>query len=97
MTTEKGYSATGFSRWAMICGIALILFSATCVFNTKETNVVYNEKQKFSFKQIFKTVAHNDQLVVFMIFAMLSNAGWDLTSSTAVYYFTDVLGQPKGQ
>lgn len=26
MTTEKGYSATGFSRWAMICGIALILF-----------------------------------------------------------------------
>ena len=97
MTTEKGYSATGFSRWAMICGIALILFSATCVFNTKETNVVYNEKQKFSFKQIFKTVAHNDQLVVFMIFAMLSNAGWYLTSSTAVYYFTDVLGQPKGQ
>ena len=32
-----------------------------------------------------------------MIFAMLSNAGWYLTSSTAVYYFTDVLGQPKGQ
>lgn len=97
ITTEKGYSASGFSRWAMICGIALILFSATCVFTTKETNVVYNKKQKFSFKQIFKVISSNDQLVVFMIFAMLSNAGWYLTSSTAVYYFTDTLGQPKAQ
>ena len=32
-----------------------------------------------------------------MIVAMLSNAGWYLTSGTAVYYFTDVLGNPKAQ
>lgn len=97
ITTEKGYSASGFSRWAMICGIALILFSSVCVLTTKETNVVYNPKQKFSFKQIFKVISSNDQLVVFMIFAMLSNAGWYLTSSTAVYYFTDTLGKPTAQ
>ena len=97
VTTEKGYSAEGFSRWAMICGIALILFSTVCVLNTKEKNVAYGEKRKFSFKQIFKVINSNDQLIVFMIFAMLSNAGWYLTSSTAVYYFTDVLGEPKAQ
>lgn len=97
MTTDKGYSATGFSRWAIICGIALVFFSAVCVFSTKEKNVVYNKKQKFNLKQIFKVIGSNDQLVVFMIFAMLSNAGWYLTSSTAVYYFTDSLGQPKAQ
>lgn len=97
ITTDKGYSATGFSRWAFICGLALILFSLICVITTKEKNVVYNEKQKFSFKQIFKVISSNDQLIIFMIFAMLSNAGWYLTSSTAVYYFTDVLNQPKGQ
>lgn len=28
---------------------------------------------------------------------MISNAGWYLTSGTAVYYFTDVLGEPKSQ
>lgn len=94
---DKGYSASGFSKWAMICGAALVCFSLICVLSTKETNVVYNEKQKFSLKQIFKVIAGNDQLVVFMIFAMLSNAGWYLTSSTAVYYFTDSLGQPKAQ
>ena len=94
---EKGYSASGFAKWAVICGIALVVFSLICVLTTKETNVVYNEKKKFSLKQIFKVIGTNDQLVVFMIFAMLSNAGWYLTSSTATYYFADTLGNPKAQ
>lgn len=97
ITDAKGYSASGFSRWAGICGAALVLFALICVLVTKEKNVVYNEKTKFSLKQIFKVIKSNDQLVVFMIFAMLSNAGWYLTSSTAVYYFTDALGNPKAQ
>lgn len=97
MTTDKGYSASGFSRWAGICSVALVVFSTICVLATKERNVVYNEKQKFSFKQVFAVIKENDQLVVFMVFAMLSNAGWYLTSGTAVYYFTDVLGHPKAQ
>lgn len=97
VTTDKGYSATGFSRWAGILAIMLVLFSTICVLSTKEKNVVYGKKTKFSFKKIFSVIAHNDQLVIFMIVAMLSNAGWYLTSGTAVYYFTDVLGNPKAQ
>ena len=95
--TDKGYSASGFSRWAGILGILLVLFSTICVLSTKEKNVVYGEKTKFSFKKIFTVLKSNDQLLVFMLFAMLSNAGWYLTSGTAVYYFSDVLGQPKAQ
>lgn len=97
MTTEDGYSASGFSRWAIICAIALVGFAVICALSTKERNVVYNEKKKFSFKQIFSVIKDNDQLVIFMIFAMLSNAGWYLTSGTAVYYFTDVLREPTAQ
>lgn len=97
MTTDKGYSASGFSRWAGICGILLVVFSAICVLSTKEKNVVYGEKTKFSLKKIFTVLANNDQLIVFMVVAMLSNAGWYLTSGTAVYYFSDVLGEPKAQ
>jgi melibiose permease len=95
--TEKGYSASGFSRWAGILGILLIVFALICVLSTKEKNVVYGEKKKFSFRKIFTVLKSNDQLLVFMLFAMLSNAGWYLTSGTAVYYFSDVLGQPKAQ
>ena len=97
ITDAKGYSATGFSRWAGICGVALVFFALICVLVTKETNVVYGEKKRFSLKQIFTVIKNNDQLVVFIIFAMLSNAGWYLTSSTAVYYFTDTLGNSKLQ
>lgn len=96
MTTDKGYSASGFSRWAIICGMLLIVFSTICVASTKERHVIYNS-EKFSFKKMFKVIASNDQLIVFMIFAMISNAGWYLTSGTAVYYFTDVLGEPTAQ
>lgn len=97
MTTDKGYSASGFSRWAGICAVLLVLFSTICVISTKEKNVIYSENRKFSFKKIFSVIAHNDQLIVFMVVAMLSNAGWYLTSGTAVYYFADVLGEPKAQ
>lgn len=97
ITDAKGYSAIGFSRWAGICGVALVFFSLVCVLVTKETNVVYGEKKKFSLKQIFSVLKNNDQLVVFIVFAMLSNAGWYLTSSTAVYYFTETLGDSKLQ
>lgn len=96
MTTDKGYSASGFSKWAIICGGLLILFSSICVLSTKERHVIYNA-EKFSFKKMFKVIASNDQLIVFMMFAMISNAGWYLTSGTAVYYFTDVLGEPTAQ
>lgn len=97
LTTSKGYSAAGFSRWAGICACLLIVFSLICVISTKEKNVVYSKNSKFSFKKIFSVIAKNDQLVVFMIFAMLSNAGWYLTSGTAVYYFSDALGEPTAQ
>ena len=53
MTTDKGYSAAGFSRWAIICGVFLVIFAVICVLSTKERNVVYNNS-KFSFKQMFR-------------------------------------------
>ncbi|MBQ8027163.1 MAG: MFS transporter, partial [Clostridia bacterium] len=96
MTTEDGYSADGFSKWATICGGFLVIFALISFFSTKERNVIYNN-DKFSFKKVLKVIKSNDQLVVFMIFAMISNAGWYLTSGTAVYFFTDVLGAPKAQ
>lgn len=97
MTTDKGYSSSGFSRWAIICASALAIFAIICSLSTKERHVVYGKKEKFSFKKIFYVIKHNDQLVSFMVFATISNAGWYLTSSTAVYYFTDVLEEPTAQ
>lgn len=95
--TENGYTPEGFSKWAIICGICLVAFALVCVLTTKETNVVYGEKKKFSLKQIFEVIKSNDQLGWFILFSMLGNAGWYLTSSTAVYFFNDTLEKPESQ
>lgn len=88
---EKKVSAQGFSRWAILCAVLLGVFASICAGVTKERHVVYNN-DKFSFKKLFGVLKSNDQLIVFMLFAMISNAGWYLTSSVGAYYFENVEG-----
>lgn len=89
--SEKKTSPEGFSRWALICAVLLVVFAVICSGVTKERNVVYSN-DKFSFKKLFNVIKSNDQLIVFMAFAMISNAGWYLTSGVGVYYFKVVQG-----
>jgi hypothetical protein len=36
---------------------------------------------------MFQIAKNNDQLLIFMLFAMLSNAGWYMISGVGAYYF----------
>ena len=93
---EKVADARGYSLWAIICAFCLIGFSALSVANTKERHIT-KPKEKFTFKKMFSIAKNNDQLLVFMLFAMLSNAGWYMVSGVAVYYFDVVAGDPGKQ
>lgn len=93
---EKVYDARGFSLWAIICACALVGFSSLSVALTKEKHVTLS-KEKFTFKKMFSIAKNNDQLLVFMLFAMLSNAGWYMVSGVGVYYFDVVAGDPAKQ
>lgn len=81
---------------ALICAVCLIVFALICVGTTKE-RVTTSSNEKFSFGRAIKIVKSNDQLLVFMLFAMISNAGWYLTSGVATYYFDVVVGDIKKQ
>ena len=81
----------GFGKWSIITAAGLILFAAVSVLSTKERRVVVNN-EKFSFKAAINVIKQNDQLLVFMLFAMISNAGFYMTSGISSYYFTSVLG-----
>lgn len=81
----------GFGKWSLITAAGLIFFAAISVFSTKERRVVVNN-EKFSFKGAINVIKQNDQLLVFMLFAMISNAGFYMTSGISSYYFTSVLG-----
>ncbi len=81
----------GFGKWSIITAVGLIFFAAVSVFSTKERRIVINN-DKFSFKSAINVIKQNDQLLVFMLFAMISNAGFYMTSGISSYYFTSVLG-----
>ena len=93
---EKVADAKGYSTWAIICAIGLVFFSTLSVSRTKE-RVITTPKEKFSFKKIFRVIGANDQLRIFMLFAMLSNAGYYMISGVGVYFFDVVVGDPSKQ
>lgn len=81
----------GFGKWSLVTAAGLIFFAAISVISTKERRIVVNN-DKFSFKGAINVIRQNDQLLVFMLFAMISNAGFYMTSGISSYYFTSVLG-----
>ena len=89
--TQKGYTVC-----VLICSLALIFFALLSMSKVKET-VQIKPKEKFSFGQIFNVIKTNDQLRVFMLFAMLSNAGFYTTSGVKDYFFGIVLENSKAQ
>lgn len=88
---SSGDIRTGLGRWAAICAVLLVGFAFLCVFSTKERNAV-QAGEKFSFKNAISVIRKNDQLLVFMLFAMISNAGYYMTSGISNYYFKSVTG-----
>ncbi len=92
---EKVRDAQGYSIWTLICSASLIFFATIAMRNTKE-RVLVTPKEKFTFKKIFRVAKNNDQLLIFMLFCMLSNAAWYMISGTKVYYFEAVVGNAEG-
>lgn len=87
---------TGFGKWSMVTAAALVFFAVISVASTKERRIVASDG-KFSFKEALGVIKQNDQLLVFMLFAMISNAGYYMTSGISSYYFTCVAGNLKLQ
>ena len=94
---KKVLDARGFSIWAIILAVGLVAFAWTSMATTKETHIVPPSAEKFSFRKMFQIAKNNDQLLIFMLFAMLSNAGWYMISGVGAYYFDVVIGDIKAQ
>ncbi len=88
--------SVGFGKWSILAAVLLVVFALISVGSTKERRIVVNE-EKFSFKEAISTIKKNDQLLTFMLFAMISNAGFYMTSGISSYYFDAVAGDLKLQ
>lgn len=82
----------GFGGWSMIAAVCLVIFASVSVLCTKERNIAPKSTEKFSFKKALSLITHNDQLLIFMLFAMISNCGFYMTSGIGIYYFAQVQG-----
>ncbi len=85
-----------FSIISVICSAGLVFFACMAMLKTKE-NVVIKQEEKFTFSKVFQIAKGNDQLLVFMLFAMLSNAAHYMISGVGVYFFDVVVGDAGKQ
>lgn len=88
---SSGDVQTGLGRWAIICAVFLVGFAAVSVASTRERNVIHSD-EKFSFKKAISVIKNNDQLLIFIIFATISNTGHYMISGISNYYFKSVTG-----
>ena len=95
-TTSNVWTQNGYTITAAICSIGLVFFSVLSMSKVKES-VTVAPQEKFSFKKIFSVIKENDQLRVFMLFAMLSNAGFYTTTGVLDYFFEAVIGDTGAQ
>lgn len=95
-TGEPVYDAQTFTVMSLICSVGLIIFTAISMSTVKEKYRTPSS-EKLSFKKIFTVAKGNDQLLVFMLFAMLSNAGFYMISGVGAYYFDVVVGDSAKQ
>ncbi|MCR4614722.1 MAG: glycoside-pentoside-hexuronide (GPH):cation symporter [Clostridiales bacterium] len=78
---EKGYSV-----WAALLGVLFILGMVITASTTRE-RIVSQTKEKFDLKRAFHVIRNNDQLLVFILTAILFNTGWYLTNGLSIYFF----------
>ena len=84
----QGSQPVGYSRWAAVCGVLLVLGCLVTFFTTKETlREQPGKKESFTLARAFRTIKNNDQLLVFILTAILFNTGWYLTNGLGIYYF----------
>ena len=88
-----GGGQLGYHRFALIIAATFILTIGVTVFNLPKTgNNMNEEKEKISFKGIFRIIRENDQLRSAVALILLYNVGIQLVMGVATYYFTYVCG-----
>lgn len=94
-TQDTDWNAKGY----LICTVAfaamLVFFAFLSMSKVKEHSLP-KPKEKFSFKGIFEVLKQNDQLRVFIIFALLSNTGFYTVSGVKDHFFNVVVSAEAG-
>ncbi|MBF7103220.1 PTS sugar transporter subunit IIA [Pediococcus pentosaceus] len=85
---NRGWMAFGF----IIAVVALISALAVAMGTKENDSELRKNTEKTTFKQVFKVLARNDQLMWLSLTYGIYTAGVAITNSLELYYFTYILG-----
>ncbi|WP_295728007.1 glycoside-pentoside-hexuronide (GPH):cation symporter [uncultured Limosilactobacillus sp.] len=90
---SKTFNAHGWFMFALVIGITQLIGACFAAFGTSEKqSVVTNQnKEKITVKQVFHTLAHNDQLLWMSLAYLIVGLGNSATNNLLLYYFRYVL------
>jgi len=86
--------SVGFFWLAALIGAAFVVTNIITVIFVKEKVAIHNQN-KFKFREIFSTIAKNDQLVVIVVAMALYTLAINLTSSLGIYWFKYDVGDER--
>ena len=89
-TDGYDWTAKGYIVCAAVFAGMLVFFAFLSMSRVKEKALV-KQKEKFSFRTIFEVLKYNDQLRVFILFALLSNTGFYTVSGVKDHFFNVVV------
>ncbi|WP_057002976.1 glycoside-pentoside-hexuronide (GPH):cation symporter [Agrilactobacillus composti] len=94
-TSGDTKTQTGWLGFAIVIAAVSLLGALATVFGTKEKkNAIRENTEKVRFRDVFKVIGQNDQLMWLALSYFLFALGYVVTNSLLAYYFQYVLGQP---
>ncbi len=96
VATGSVHKEKGFFIWAIIVSCAFVFTMLIAISVIKERNVsTLQAKQKISFKEAFRVLTKNDQLMIAVVVFIFINIAQNLALGAALYYFKYVWGDDK--
>ncbi|CUS25592.1 galactose cation symporter [Paucilactobacillus oligofermentans DSM 15707 = LMG 22743] len=92
-STGEEKTRAGWLGFAIVVAVVSFLGALATAFGTKEEkNIIREDTQKTRFRDVFKVIAQNDQLMWLALSYFLFALSYVVTNSLMAYYFQYVLG-----
>ena len=88
-----GSAVQGYFRWALILMVIYVVFAMIAAKSMKIREVARREKP-LSFREAFRTLRTNDQLMIIVTVFVLGMTAVSITQSVALFYFLHVWQAP---
>ncbi|PWG00111.1 glycoside-pentoside-hexuronide (GPH):cation symporter [Levilactobacillus bambusae] len=94
-TTGQTQTRTGWFWFAVVIAVVSFLGAlATCLGTKEQTNAIREQTEHTRFRDVFKVIGENDQLMWLAFSYFLFALSYVVTNSLLIYYFRYIMGKP---